>query len=330
MTSTEPDPYEAYLAGLHSELVTPDETIAEVIKEATGKDILSKVKIIAGEANEVYDCTLTDASHVILRISRNQFGEFKQEAWAMDTCRIIGVPVPMILLIRQDKTETGMISFCVMEKVDGEPLERGAIQFDALPLAERKGYIYQAGEILAQIHSVKTRGWGEIGQGGLAQADSFKPFFDNDLKHYDELVRAAAEFGFPSTVIPRAFSLLQAHREAYEQTPTCLNHADYSHKHFMVKDGSIVSIIDWGGVRSDSPMFDFANWDFWFGEFIPTQWLMDGYSNRELFDSTFPDRLHYFRLLRGMDVLSWYFKQKYEPAIRSTLIKIESDLGYFA
>lgn len=58
----------------------------------------------------------------------------------------------------------------------------------------------------------------------------------------------------------------------------------------MAKGNEIVAILDWGDVRSDSPLFDFANWDYWFDDVTPTEWLMEGYTNKKLFDSDFIDK----------------------------------------
>lgn len=67
--------YKQYLDSIHKRNITPDEIIIDTIKEGTGKELVSKKRIIIGETNEVYDITLDDR-HVILRISKGEFPNF--------------------------------------------------------------------------------------------------------------------------------------------------------------------------------------------------------------------------------------------------------------
>lgn len=92
--------YQKYLSDIHAKLVTPDEVLNTVIKEATGETLISKKKIIAGEANEVYDVLLSNDNNVIIRISRSEKPDFEQEKWAINECGNIGVPVPEILQVK--------------------------------------------------------------------------------------------------------------------------------------------------------------------------------------------------------------------------------------
>ena len=69
--------YQEYLASMHAKLTTPEEAIKEVTKEGTGQEVKDRRRIVAGEVNEVYDLTLNNGQHTILRISRN-FPDFLQ------------------------------------------------------------------------------------------------------------------------------------------------------------------------------------------------------------------------------------------------------------
>lgn len=162
MSIKKSDHYQKYLASIHNSWVTPDKIIQDIAKEATDQNVKSKFRIIAGEANEVYDLTLENGKHVILRISTSGYPNFLQEKWALEKVKKLGVPVPEILLIKFLTIEGKEKSLCLMEKVEGEPLERGNINFDKLDLNLRRNLINQAGEILTKIHSIKTEGFGWI------------------------------------------------------------------------------------------------------------------------------------------------------------------------
>lgn len=321
--------YEKYLASMHAKLVTPDEIIKNIIKEGTGKEYTAKEKVIAGEANEVYDITLSDTTHVILRISRSGHPNFLQEKWALEQVKKVGVPVPEILLIKYITVDKENLSLCLMKKVDGEPLERGAIDFNALSEDERKAYIVKAGEILSKIHSIKTQGYGWIIGEGKAEYDTSDKIIDEILGRKERLYEITNSENITRQQIDEALKKVDQFRKTYSETIPHLNHGDYGHKHFMVRDKMIVAILDWGGVRSDSPIYEFACWDYWFGEYIPTEWLREGYQNKSLFDKDFDDTLHKLRIMKGIEIIDWYDSQNYKQAVEKAIGKLLSDVNYF-
>ncbi len=323
------DKYKDYLASVHSQWSTPDSVISEVVEEGTESGVASKKRIIAGEANEVYDITLDNEKHVIFRAATSGYPNFLQEKWAMDKVKQLKVPVPEIILIKHVIVDGQDRLICLMEKVEGEPLERGEIDFDKLDESERRRLVNQAGEILSRIHSVSTDGFGWIVGEGKAEHGTAGELIDNLVAKRQDLEKMAREEGIEVNDIGRALEIIEGFREQYSKVSPRLNHGDYSHKHFMVKDNQIVAILDWGAVRSDSPIYDFAQWDYWFGEYIPTEWLKEGYTDKSLFDDNFEDFMHMLRLFKGLEILNWYHQQKYQPAIEKAKGKLIKDLNYF-
>ncbi|MCG2691264.1 aminoglycoside phosphotransferase family protein [Microgenomates group bacterium] len=322
------DDYDKYLKSLHSKKRTPDEIIRDFVKEGSGKDIISKRKIISGEVNEVYEINLSDNSKVILRISPNGSPDFQQEQWVIKECKKVGVPVPDIFMIKYQIIDSIEYGFCLMEKIEGDTLERGKIDFNNLDLDEKKNYIYQAGEILSKIHSITTTGWGSIIK-DKGEYDDANDLFENWIEEKENYEKIAKEENIKASLINKANELVEKFRERYKSIKPCLNHGDFSHKHFMVSRGKIVGILDWGCVRSDIPIYDFASWDFWFGENIPTQWLKDGYINKELLKNDFDDFLHFIRITKALETLDWYHKQKYTEIVEKIKAKFIKDVSYF-
>lgn len=321
--------YQEYLANVHGKLATPDNVLADIVDEGTGEAIASKRRIISGEVNEVYDVSLENNQHVILRVSKHGYPDFIQEKWAIEQVEKLGVPVPRILFIKHFQVDGQDKSACVMEKIAGEPLERGNIKFDELDLALKRRLINQAGEILSRIHSVKTEGFGWIVGNGKPQFKTSDELIDRLKEKQPEFEVMVAEEGLGKDVVQRTLDIVESYRELYSQVTPCLNHGDYSHKHFMVEDSQIVGILDWGGIRSDSPAYDFAWWDYWFGEDIPTDWLKEGYTDKSLFDENFENLLHVIRLFRGLETMNWYHQEKYKPAVEKAKTKLLKDLEYF-
>ncbi len=327
--SGEPTDYEKYLASVHARLETPDKIIQEIVKEGTGLEVVSKKKIVAGEANEVYDISTNNQQNVILRISPHGSPDFQQEVWAIDAARKVGVPAPTIFLVKYVTISGQDRSMCLMEKLDGESLERGGIDFGKLDPKVQRDLIVQGGEILSRIHSIKTEGIGWIVGVGEGQYASSDELIDNLVGKRDQFERMASSKDFDEANIGRALDIIESYRSWYSSVEPRLNHGDYGHKHFMMKDNRITGIIDWGGVRSDTPIYDIAMWDYWFGEYIPTEWLKEGYVNKELFGGNFEDVLHMLRLFKGLEILDWYHQQAYKPAVEKAKAKLLADLDYF-
>ena len=325
---TKIDEYNRYLRSLHSKKQTPEEIIRSIVKEGTGKAFVSKRKIMAGEVNEVYEVYLSDGTSVILRISPKSSNDFQKEQWAINECKKIGVPVPNIILIKNQMIDSKEHGFCLMEKVEGDTLERGKLNFDDLTFEEKKNYIHQAGEILSKIHSIATTGWGWIIK-DKGEYKSSRGLFENWISKKESYETIAREENIEAGVIKKANRLVEIFEQRYKSKSPCLNHADFAHKHFMVKGGKIVAILDWGSARSDLPIYDFASWDFWFGEFIPTQWLKEEYTDKKLFENDFEDFLHFIRITKGLENLDWYHKQKYSEMIEKIKEKLIKDVGYF-
>jgi aminoglycoside phosphotransferase (APT) family kinase protein len=172
---------------------------------------------------------------------------------------------------------------------DGEPLERGNIDFNSLSKDQQKQYIVSAGEILSKIHSIKTDGYGGIRREGKTEFATSDNIIDDILYRKERMYTIAEKENLDKAHIDKAMNIVEQFRKSYAKTSTYLNHGDYSHKHFMIDDQNIVAILDWGSVRSDIPIYDFAWWDYWFNEDIPTTWLKEGYQNKALFDTDFED-----------------------------------------
>jgi aminoglycoside phosphotransferase (APT) family kinase protein len=329
MGNSQQSDYDKYLATMHAQFLTPNEILREVVRKGTGQDFTTKLKIIAGEVSEVYDITLQDTTHVILRISRSSYPNFQQEKWAIEQVKKIGVPVPEILLVTYLTVDQEELSFCLMNKVEGEPLERGKIDFSVLTQAERKFYTIKAGEILSKIHSIQTHGIGWIIGEGKAEYETADALFgdvDKKQKHWYEIAELEK---VTKQEMDSAFAIIHDLRKDYMTVTPRLNHGDFGHKHVMVKDKRITAILDWGGVRSDTPIYDFASWDYWFGNYIPTAWLKEGYQDKTLFGGDFEPILHRLRVLKGLEIIDWYESQKFQQAVAMAIEKLRKDIDYF-
>lgn len=321
--------YQKYLAKLHSQNITPDEVIINVAKEITKKAIVDKTRIVAGEANEVYDIEFSDYSHVIVRISRSKKLEFEQEKWAIEKCAGIGIPVPEVLLIKHMVFDDKPLHICIQKKLEGEPLERGAIDFYSFSEDRKKEIMLQAGEILSKIHSIKTKDFGELNKDGEGNYKTFAELMRECVDEEKEFMLLAKQVNFDASAMRKVLDILKEKADIVQNIEPILNHNDFGPKHIMIKNETISGILDFGEVCGHSPINDFAKWDYWFGDVAPIEWLKKGYLNKDLFGDNFDEILHWILLSNGLWVLSWYHKQKYLRAVEKAKEKLYKDLEFY-
>lgn len=321
--------YQKYLVRLHAKNATPNEVIINAVKEIAKKAIVGKTRIIAGEANEVYDIEFSDYSHVIVRISRGEKLEFEQEKWAIEKCAEIGILVPEILLIKHTIFDNKPLHICIQKKLEGEPLERGAINFYSFPEDRKKRIMLQAGEILSKIHSIKTQGFGELNKDGEGSYKTFDKLMRECVNEEKELMLVAKQVNFDVNAMRKILDILREKANLTSNIEPILNHNDFGPKHIMIKNETISGILDFGEVCGHSPVNDFAKWDYWFGDVAPIEWLKKGYLNKALFKDDFEEILHWIRLSNGLWVLSWYHKQKYLRAVEKAKEKLYKDLEFY-
>lgn len=320
--------YDQYLKELHKRNQTPDETIQGIVREATGKEIKEKQRIVAGEANEVYRITTTGGLVVFLRIARKNKPEFLQEVWAINQAKMIGLPVPEVLLVKHLTVDGQLISFCVQRELPGQVMERGSFDFHKLDKITFRKLMNQAGLLLSKIHSIKTNGFGDINEFGDGKYSSFTKLWYIDSNLEEKYYELADKLEIPRYRMKQISEVInsRANRQPCN-VPSILNHGDYGLKHLMYDGKNICGILDWGEVNGNSPIYDLVRWDYWFGDEIPTEWLIEGYGNMQII-STYKDDLCWLRLITGLGVLWWYAKQNYPEAIETAKVKLLDDLNY--
>lgn len=310
-TTNEPSEYDKYLASLHSARQTDEKVIMDVVKEATGSDINSKRRIVAGEVNEVYEVVLSNGNAVIVRISNEEDKDFKGEKWALQQVAAINVPIAKILLVKT----IGENSFCIQNKLSGEPLERGNLDFWQMDATTLKPLIVEAGTMLARIHSIPTVGYGPIDEKGKGEHNSWTRFLSENNRN-----RSA----YPNTPLMRSvFQYLDAEIPRVRAPNPVLNHNDFGPKHFMIQANHITGILDFGDAESHSYVNDLAKWDYWYGHKAPLSWLLEGYTKTHPLDADFEHTKKVITLVNGLSVWWWYNEVGYKERVKETEEKLE-------
>lgn len=320
------DAYRQYLEQRHSKFSVNPSVVESAIKKATGKVIEGKRRIVAGEVNEVYDVK-TEDGNLIVRISREEENRFFPEKWAIEKSGEAGVPVPEVLLIDEAEDNDKKMWVVVETKLHGESLDRIA----DLSEVGMKQITEQAGEILAKIHSVTTKGFGRVNKDGVGDCDSWKSYMLRSLRpqQVKGTLESAKRAGIATTQIDQALRIIGDNSKLYEGVSPHLLHGDFGPKHILVGEGLITGIIDFENCKSGDPTFDFSWWSY-FGKNRPSlDWLKSGYERIAKLPPDFERRVLVGKLRLGMDMIWYYDNEENDSGIRLAKKNLEEDLSYF-
>jgi hypothetical protein len=97
----------------------------------------------------------------------------------------------------------------------------------------------------------------------------------------------------------------------------------------MINDNKISGIIDWGDSAGNSPLYDLARWEYWFGDEFPTSWLLDGYGHKLIQDSKALELFETIKLNISLEAMWWYSEQNYMEYVNNLKAKLLADWSKF-
>jgi len=321
------DPYTRYLEEKHSKFNTPEVIISEEVVKAIRSLPVTKVKVIRGEVNEVYDVLTESGKSVIVRISRSNHPSFDTEKWAIDEVRRRGVPVPKVLLVEKVEIDEEPRTFSIEEKIEGETLN-ALTESDTGKKALKK-IIIEAGRILSLINSVEAPAFGFLNRAMEGKWRSWQDYVLRVEEKYERTIETAGRVGIPTAMIEQAVNILRKNRSLYKRDTPFLIHGDFSPKHILVRNESIVGILDFEGCRGGDPIFDLSWLNFFHSEDIPLEWIMEGYENKSIFDENFERKFQLYKLNLALDLLVYYESEGNQGGVDHSKRELYKALRYF-
>jgi aminoglycoside phosphotransferase (APT) family kinase protein len=156
-------------------------------------------------------------------------------------------------------------------------------------------------------------------------------FFEHDTDDFlafePEFVRLGLAAGLGRPTLERAFRFFEAVMRRGPTQPRRLTHNDMRACHVLVHEGRLSGIIDFGQVSIDSPVNEFAKWDYWEAPALPVSWLREDYADQRLFDAEFDERFQALRIANALWVLRWYALTGYAAGVERAAASIN---GYVA
>jgi aminoglycoside phosphotransferase (APT) family kinase protein len=324
MSNKDKDPYQEYLERKHGGFETPVGLVEEMVKKAIGSNLAERKQIIAGEVNEVYDVTTENNRDIIVRITRQGRSNFEAEEKAIRLARIAGVPAPKVLLIEESLSNPDNLTFCVEEKIEGEPL--GEIM-ESLDRETFHSLISEAGEMLSKIHKITVDNFGPLDP--KRSLKTWEDFIFRLEKRKRGVLSAGKHMGIDSELINKAFGILRRNERLFHLNEAHLIHGDFSPKHLLVVNNHINGIIDFEGAKGGDPVRDLAWLNYFYYNSFPFDWVKEGYRNKSVFDKDFDLKMKLYRLHMGLDFLEYYNSEKNEAGLSFTKERFLAELGNF-
>jgi aminoglycoside phosphotransferase (APT) family kinase protein len=242
-------------------------TIAAIIRDVVGRDIVRQERIIRGEANEVYriDVAGDGPTALILRLSHAAGDRFAAERWAIDRAAAAGTPTATIIATgRVDGPPP--VAFSLQTRLPGRSLD-DLLWYDTIPAPQARRLSEQAGIALASIHS------GGVRPGGLVRSAFDVSTALAELSSYQEMLVA---LGLTRREIDAAADTLSAGDILRGDR---LLHGDFGASHVLVDQTTdeITGIIDFEECAWGDPALDLCSWNFWYPDESPIDWLLAGY-----------------------------------------------------
>jgi len=303
---------------IHADMTSDQTVVRNVIMDVTGQEALEMTRIIRGESNEVYDITLADDSSVITRINHNSGENFAREIQGLDRCRQAGVPVPVVVGHGTFLDNNRERHYMIEEKLPGQTFHE-LLRNDSLSAAEAEAITVQAGEVLAQIHSIPTEGFGALAADGRGKYNSVNEWF-SQITAKKELFRDLFNRYGLSDKFESVFDQLERADSPLFNKPPHLLHVDYAPKHILVDQGKITGVIDFEFASSGYFGFDIPEWELRDATTAPMSWLLKGYETIRPLDPADTTGQNLCALNEYLELLEYYGHKRPSGSITKTCV----------
>lgn len=271
---------QADLDRLARQRTTDPQLLQGIIGQAWGQPPRRCERVVAGEVNEVYLLSPARGPRALLRINHLPGRDFQTETQVLERVREAGVPAPRVLQAGSYPGPAGPVHYSLQEELPGQPWDlllwgpRWRLQMEP---ARVRRIAQNAGEVMSRLHTLPTSGYGLLLDVQRGQQPDRLAWAEAQLADPEACERALAHYGIPAGVWASIHQELLRAPQVLVAAPRLL-HTDLGPKHLFVDDrDQIVGVIDWEWACSGDPVSDFERWDFGFGRWVPTSWLLEGY-----------------------------------------------------
>lgn len=276
----------------HAAYHTPQPFISDLIQQVTGDDPISHEKLVRGYDNEVYAVQTRQGNDYIVRIQQHGGAGYAEEQWAIERCRMVGVPVPVICFVGAVALGDQSKPVMVQRRVPGRPLSE---VYATVGQDERAHIFSQVGAVLSKIHTIRVGGFYKRHTTGLWDFPDWESIAADNLRARQTERPQLQQAGLTDGEIAALFVLIEGEMPPKDRQPV-LCHADLGLDHLFVDaDLTLTGVIDFGEFQGGLPLVDFVSLSLHCST-VELAWVQAGYTNKALFATDFAQRLSLGRL----------------------------------
>lgn len=322
--------YERYRRVKHEKMTTPTEVVADLVIESLSSPMAECERIVAGESNEVYSIKTESGREAIIRISHGKSSKFEKERWAFEQCAEVGAKTPSMIWVGTRDLDSGKIHVCVETKIEGVGLHEVIDATDPEKKPELRKLLNEVGKTLSRIHSIETKGFGDLDSNGNGENSSVTEMvLGNKDVMKDDILKHLTDRPEDAEAVIQAYEILTEQVGQNESSDSRLVHNDFSPQNILVHNGQIF-VIDFESAQGANPLLDLALWDAKHGKEYPTEYIQEGYEDQELFSGDFQKRLNFWKLYRCLGKLRYCLREKKLKATNKTIKSIKESISFLS
>lgn len=231
-------------------VTTPRPIIDAVLRSVCGRAVERLAPLAGGGMNETYRAELGGDSTVVVRIARQATPWFIDEAHLIGQAREVGVPTAEVLGIEHLDHDGELLSFSVQRFLPGRMLSD---LVGELPAVDLERLIIEAGEIMAQVHSV-------VPDHGRGIRHELRRPEDGEVARVAGLVRAALGPA-AAAVVEGGADFLRREIGSRTVPPFTLAQGDFMPKNLLIHQGNVTGVIDWEFAGPAPAAFELSRWE---------------------------------------------------------------------
>ncbi len=291
-----------FLATFHGSIAAPRDRLIALVEEVMNAEVTNLERVTEGYVNEVYRAGFVSAPTVFVRIKRRGGAAFDSEAWALNTARRAGVPVPVVYAVTTLEADEPL-EVMVLGSVSGQSL--GEL-WPNLGEASQKQVIGSLGTALGPMHGTEVGGWGKrIGE-SWEHAD-WESRALGAVRERSADVPVLRQAGLTETETDALLAVVQV-MPTLSAPPPVLCHGDLGMDHLFVDDAlTLTGVIDFGMWQGGPRELDFAVLTMYHPD-VQLGWLEQTYQAAP-FDQAFYRRVLIEQVNTGMGFLAHDLRQ---------------------
>ncbi|MDC7220504.1 MAG: aminoglycoside phosphotransferase family protein [Spirochaetales bacterium] len=187
-----------------------------------------------------------------------------------------GVIVPEIIAYEEWNRETGL-SMMLLSEIPGNSIE------DEMS-SEKSQILYEAGKQIGLLHNIPVDGFGWIDRNHLNELKAEKANF---LEYYSEFLeydlKVMENHPYSDLEKSKIREFVTMGMKRLDTTQASLVHGDYDFSHIYHRKGKYTGLIDFGEIRGNNPLFDFATFLGFEQDRESLKYLLEGYREERHF-----------------------------------------------